>query len=96
MSVNPVNTSVTVGTSSTSVVNAETREVLVLTNDSDTDIYIAYGEAATLNNWQLLLANGGVISLSATSRNPVDRSLISLSVFAISSSASKNLLIVSK
>ena len=51
-----------VGTTSTAVRGSSTDRVMVaLVNDSDAVIYIALGEAATINNGIRLNANGGSI-----------------------------------
>ena len=56
------NFNVSVGTSSTAVRVSNTDRVMVaLVNDSDAVIYIALGEAATINNGIRLNANGGSI-----------------------------------
>tara|TARA_R100000808_G_scaffold8880_1_gene24800 strand:+ start:12675 stop:13076 length:402 start_codon:yes stop_codon:yes gene_type:complete len=56
------NFNVSVGTTSTAVRGSSTDRVMVaLVNDSDAVIYIALGEAATINNGIRLNANGGSI-----------------------------------
>ena len=56
------NFNVSVGTSSTAVrVSSTDRVMVALVNDSDAVIYIALGEAATINNGIRLNANGGSI-----------------------------------
>jgi hypothetical protein len=79
--------SATVGTSSASVLAANTGRVfLALVNDSDTAIYIEFGGAASVNDGWRLNANGGGIIFDSVV--PTDQ------IFAISASASKKLLIL--
>jgi hypothetical protein len=54
------NTSVTVGSSSTKVLDANSGRLLaILTNDSDTTIYLSLGVTAVLNKGIVLNPNGG-------------------------------------
>ena len=54
------NTGVDVATASTLILAAQdARAYVAIVNDSDTNIYLALGEAATLHNGIRLNANGG-------------------------------------
>lgn len=79
---------VTVGATSTAVVSANTDRIgLILTNDSDEVIYLAFGAAAVLNQGARLNAGGGSCTL--------DRNLgYTGAVTAICTSGSKNLCVV--
>jgi hypothetical protein len=58
---NAVNGSVSVGAVSTSVLTARSRISIVLTNDSDEEIYIAKGSTAVMNEGIRLNASGGAM-----------------------------------
>jgi hypothetical protein len=73
---------VTVGSSSTAVVSANTnRKRIIMVNDSDEPIYLAYGEAAVMNQGIRLNASGGAM---------IDDIWLG-TIFAICSSGSKEL-----
>src|SRR5258707_305111 len=83
----PVETVVSVGTGSTSVLGANPdRAYLQLINDSDTIIYVSVGGgAATVNSGTRLNANGGSVVF--------DNYVPNGAVTAISSGSSKKLLV---
>ncbi len=82
--------SVSVGSASTPVVAANNnRRYLLLTNDSDTTIYIALGNNAAQASGIRLAANGGQMEFSAVKGN-----LYTGAVTAISSASGKNLLVL--
>src|SRR3990172_2510330 len=61
------NTSVSVGTSSTAVLSANSsRRFAVIVNDSDTAIYLKLGTGAALNSGIRLNASGGALSIDQT------------------------------
>lgn len=61
-----VNNAVNVGTSSTSVLAArDTRKGAVLVNDSDEDIYLAFGGVAVLNQGIRLNNGGGAYEITS-------------------------------
>jgi hypothetical protein len=73
---------ITVGSSSTSVVSANAdRKRIIMVNDSDEPIYLAYGEAAVMNQGIRLNASGGAM---------IDDIWLG-TIFAICSSGSKEL-----
>lgn len=81
---NITNLNVSIGTSSTQVLAANSnRKLLILVNDSDENIYVSLGGTATLNNGIRLNANGGSFVLD----NPIYKGVVN----AISSSGSKTL-----
>lgn len=73
-------------TSSEAVAENAEREYLLLVNDSDTAIYLAFGTAATVNSGVRLNANGGSFEMSRLLGN-----LTQAQVNAISSVTSKKL-----
>ena len=76
---------VTVGATDTAVLSANNdRKAFILTNDSDEEIYLAYGVAAEMNKGIRLNAKGGVVR----------EELYKGAVNAICASGSKNLAIV--
>lgn len=79
------NTNVSVGTASTAVLAANnSRSVLVLCNDSDANIYLAFGEAAVLQKGILLQSGQSLVWDGGDE-------CVKLSVFAISTGSGKNL-----
>lgn len=81
-------TKVTVGNTTTSVLAANTgRGFLSLVNDSDTVIYLKFGEAAVMNEGIRLNASGG--SMVISQRDFLPEFLGSIN--AIASAGSKNL-----
>lgn len=79
------NTKVAVGSSSTSVLVANTdRRFAILVNDSNEDIYIALGATAILNQGIRLNAAGGSLEINSTN-------LYTGAITAICASGSKNL-----
>jgi hypothetical protein len=78
------NFSVSIGTSSTQVLAANSgRKLLILVNDSDEPIYVSLGATATLNNGIRLNASGGALALD----NPIYKGVVN----AISANGSKTL-----
>jgi len=78
------NFNVSVGTSSTQVLAANSnRKLLILVNDSDEPIYVSLGATATLNNGIRLNASGGALALD----NPIYKGVVN----AISANGSKTL-----
>jgi hypothetical protein len=78
------NFNVSVGTSSTQVLAANSnRKLLILVNDSDEAIYVSLGATATLNNGIRLNANGGALALD----NPIFKGVVN----AVSQNGSKTL-----
>ena len=78
------NFSVSIGTSSTQVLAANSnRKLLILVNDSDEPIYVSLGATATLNNGIRLNASGGALALD----NPIFKGVVN----AISDNGSKTL-----
>ena len=78
------NFNVSVGTSSTQVLAANSnRKLLILVNDSDEPIYVCLGATATLNNGIRLNASGGALALD----NPIYKGVVN----AISANGSKTL-----
>jgi len=78
------NFNVSVGTSSTQVLAANSnRKLLILVNDSDEPIYVSLGGTATLNNGIRLNASGGALALD----NPIYKGVVN----AISANGSKTL-----
>lgn len=75
------NTAATVGIASGLVSAAKNRISIILTNDSDTVIYVAKGAAAELNKGIRLNANGGSVVIEDWNG----------AIYAISSDANKNL-----
>ncbi len=81
-----LNSSVSVGVASTTVLDVTPAPTLiVLSNSSDTDIFVSLGEAAVLNKGILLKANGGTLTL--------DSAMVVNKIYAISAGADKNLCI---
>ena len=63
-----LNTSVTVGLISTSVLGANSiRRFLFLVNDSDENIYVSLSSTAVMNEGILLTAGGGALTLDTAS-----------------------------
>lgn len=78
------NDSVAVGTSNTTVLAENNSRIgLTISNISDTDIYLGFGEAAVVGKGTYLKANGGSLTLDNTL-------LCQLAIYAISASSSKN------
>jgi hypothetical protein len=78
------NFNVSVGTSSTQVLAANSnRKLLILVNDSDEPIYVSLGATASLNNGIRLNASGGALALD----NPIFKGVVN----AISANGSKTL-----
>lgn len=81
---NITNFNVSIGTSSTQVLAANSsRKLLILVNDSDEPIYVSLGATATLNNGIRLNASGGALALD----NPIYKGVVN----AISANGSKTL-----
>jgi hypothetical protein len=81
---NITNFAVTVGTSSTQVLAANSnRKLLILVNDSDETMYVSLGATATLNNGIRLNSNGGALALD----DPIFKGIVN----AICISGSKKL-----
>mgnify|MGYP007059453664 CR=1 FL=1 len=79
------NTSVTVGSSSTSVLTANpTRKTVILTNDSDESIYVSLSGTAVMNQGIRLNSSGGAIVVDLDG-------IYTGAITAICSSGSKNL-----
>ena len=86
------NTSVTVWVASTQLLADDAgRDLITIQNDSDTDMYLAFGEAAVLNSGMLLKANGGSVSMRWDF--PPEDLMIRKGIYAISSAASKNVIL---
>lgn len=86
-SIIPTHTSVSIGTSSTSVIAANAnRKYILLVNDSDTTIYISLNGAAANGQGIRLNANGGSYELGP------DR-IVKIAITAINSVGTKNLLV---
>jgi hypothetical protein len=82
-----LNSAVDVGTSSTLVLAANSsRRYLFLVNDSDENIYLSLGSAATLNEGILLTSQGGALTLDTSA-------MYAGAIYAISESGGKNLVI---
>jgi len=61
-----VNTKVTVGSTSTQILAANSRRrTAVIINDSDEVVYVSLGSAAVMNSGTRLNPNGGVLSIGA-------------------------------
>lgn len=84
------NTNVTVGTTSTKVLNVSgDRDWVVITNDSDETIYLALGSYAVMNKGIRLNASGGSLEIN------FDCPFIG-EINAICASGSKNLCVFQK
>ena len=82
-----LNSSVSVGLTSTTVLNTNDAPMLIIMcNDSDTDIYVSIWDAAVLNKGILLNASGGSITIDTSS-------VVVQKIYAISSWAAKRLTI---
>lgn len=82
------NSSVTVGSSSTSVLSENTsRNFVEIVNDSDEVVYLKLGSGATLNSGIRLNANGGSFWINKDN-------LYTGAITAICSSGSKNITVV--
>jgi hypothetical protein len=88
--ITPTHSTVTVGTSSITALESNTsRKYALFINDSDTAIYLEIGGAASLNAGIRLNADGGSYEMSPNIGN-----LATGAVYAISSGASENLLVL--
>ncbi len=88
----PFSTSVpsqaTVGATSTKILDARSGRVYaIITNDSNQDIYIAFGRSAEMNKGHRLNAEGGLIELDGDKP-------FSGEVYAICSSGGKNVCVL--
>lgn len=87
-----INTNVTVWATTTVVLTADAwREQVFLQNDSNEDIYLAFGWSAVLNKWMVLPSTWKVW---VNFEQIVDKTLLSWSINAICASWSKNLLVI--
>lgn len=83
-----INTSGTVGTSSVRVLGANSmRKLAVITNDSDTAIYLGFGQHAVSHSGIRLNSNGGFYEVGKTNH-------FTGNIFAISTSDNKNVCIL--
>ena len=77
---------VTIWTTSTVVLpEVAGRTFVIITNNSNEDIWLAFDEAAVLTKWVVVKASGGTVSLNSSQHF----ALLSLPINAISTTGSK-------